>query len=147
VTRCDLPIMPSMTQNQTGASRMNDADTTLGDLRDMVREFRDRREWAGFHTPKNLSMAIAIEAAELMEEFLWLSADEAWGLKDNEDRLAAIGEELADVVIYALSFANSLELDVTMAVVDKLAKNAERYPEGDYRGKSSWLDGDSGGKA
>ena len=136
-----------MTQNQTGASRMNDADTTLGDLRDMIREFRDRREWAVFHTPKNLSMAIAIEAAELMEEFQWLSADEAWGLRDSERRLAAIGEELADVLIYALSFANSLELDVTMAVVDKLAKNAEKYPEGDYRGRSSWLDGDSRGEA
>jgi dCTP diphosphatase len=135
-----------MTQNQTGANRMKDGETTLGELRDMVREFRDRREWGGFHTPKNLSMAIAIEAAELMEEFQWLSADEAWGLKDNEDRLAMIGEELADIVIYALSFANSLELDVTMAVVDKLAKNAEKYPEGEYRGKSSWLDGDRGGE-
>jgi len=136
-----------MTQNRTGASRMNDADTTLGDLRDMVREFRDRREWAGFHTPKNLSMAIAIEAAELMEEFQWLSADEAWGLRDNARRLTAIGEELADVVIYALSFANSLDLDVTTMVLDKLSKNAEKYPEGDYRGKSSWLDEEGGGEA
>ena len=109
---------------------MNDGNTTLRDLKDMVKEFRDRREWAGFHTPKNLSMAIAIEAAELMEEFQWLTADEAWGLRDSERRLAAIGEELADVVIYALSFANSLELDVTTMVKEKLAKNAEKYPEG-----------------
>lgn len=110
----------------------------------MVREFRDRRGWEQFHTPKNLSMAIAVEAAELMEEFLWLDSDEELRLAEDGGRLEKLGAELADVIIYALSFANSLELDVTTAVLDKLAKNAKKYPESKYRGKSSWLDSEQG---
>jgi dCTP diphosphatase len=129
-----------MTRNQTGASRMNDADATLAELKKRVNEFRDRRQWERFHTPKNLSMAIAVEAAELMEQFQWLTPDEAWELGGDEGRLEMIEQELADIIIYALSFANCLELDVTSAVVDKLAKNAEKYPEREYRGRSSWLE-------
>jgi NTP pyrophosphatase (non-canonical NTP hydrolase) len=126
---------------------MDDSDTTLEDLKRAVREFRDRRDWEQFHTPKNLSMAIAIEAAELMEEFLWLKSDEARGQTDAAGGVASIAEELADVLIYALSFANAVELDVTSAVVDKLAKNAEKYPEAKCRGLSSWLDSAKGEKS
>jgi dCTP diphosphatase len=125
-------------------STMDDSDTTLEDLKRAVREFRDRREWEQFHTPKNLSMAIAIEAGELMEEFLWLKPDEMPKRRDGGDSVARIAEELADVVIYALSFANSVELDVTSVVLDKLAKNAEKYPEAKCRGFSSWLDAEKG---
>ncbi len=129
-----------MTRNQTGASGMNDADATLAELKKRVRHFRDRRRWERFHTPKNLSMAIAVEAAELMEQFQWLAPDESWELAEDEGGLRRMGEELADIIIYALSLANCLELDVTTAVVDKLAKDAEKYPERDYRGRSSWLE-------
>jgi dCTP diphosphatase len=114
---------------------MNDGDTTLAGLKDLVRDFRDRRDWEQFHTPKNLSMSIAIEAAELMEEFQWLTAEESLRLREDEEKLAALGEELADVLIYALSFANALDIDITTALSDKLAKNAERYKEDDYRGR------------
>jgi dCTP diphosphatase len=123
---------------------MDDHDTTLEDLRRAVREFRDRREWEQFHTPKNLSMAIAIEAAELMEQFLWLESDETRRQAADVRSAARIAEELADIIIYALSFANSVELDVTSAVLDKLAKNAEKYPEAEFRGLSSWLDSGKG---
>ncbi len=133
-----------MTRNRFGVSTMDDSNTTLESLRRAVREFRDRREWEQFHTPKNLSMAIAIEAAELMEEFLWLESDEARRQADDDGSVARIAEELADVLIYALSFANSVELDVTTAVLDKLAKNAEKYPEEECRGISSWLDSEKG---
>jgi dCTP diphosphatase len=133
-----------MTQSRFGASRMDDQDTTLEDLKRAVREFRDRREWEQFHTPKNLSMAIAIEAGELMEEFLWLKPDETPKRRDGGDSATRIAEELADVVIYALSFANAVELDVTGAVLDKLAKNAEKYPEAKCKGSSSWLDLEKG---
>jgi dCTP diphosphatase len=125
---------------------MNDSDTTLAELKRGVREFRDRRQWERFHTPKNLSMAIAVEAAELMEQFQWLAPEEAWQLAGDEGRLEMIGEELADVIIYALSFANCLELDVTTAVLEKLAKNAKKYPERDYRGRSSWLESQERGE-
>jgi NTP pyrophosphatase (non-canonical NTP hydrolase) len=126
---------------------MGDKDTTLADLKEMAREFRDRREWERFHTPKNLSMAVAIEAAELMEQFQWLTEEELSGLIENGSRVELISEELADVLIYALSLANSLEIDVASAVVRKLAKNADRYPEDQYGGLSSWLDVNGGGEA
>jgi NTP pyrophosphatase (non-canonical NTP hydrolase) len=126
---------------------MNDSDTTLSELRELVREFRDRREWGRFHTPKNLSMAIAVEAAELMEQFQWLAQDEAWALAEDAGRLKLIGEELADILIYALSFAEALHLDVATAVVDKLARNAKKYPEDDNCGRASWLDRINGGDA
>lgn len=128
-------------------SSMNDSDTTLSELRELVREFRDRREWGRFHTPKNLSMAIAVEAAELMEQFQWLAQDEAWALAEDAGRLKLIGEELADILIYALSFAEALHLDVATAVVDKLARNAKKYPEDDNCGRASWLDRIKGGDA
>jgi dCTP diphosphatase len=62
---------------------MHDADTTLAHLRKLAREFRDRREWGRFHTPKDLTMAIAVEAAELMEHLQWLTQDEAWELVED----------------------------------------------------------------
>lgn len=136
-----------MTRNQTGVSSIGDKDMTLAELKEMAREFRDRREWGRFHTPKNLSMAVAIEAAELMEQFQWLTQGEVSKLAEDRVRFELIREELADVVIYAVSLANSLEIDVASAVVNKLAKNAEKYPEGEYRGMSSWLDADGGGEA
>ena len=126
---------------------MNDSDTTLSELRELVREFRDRREWGRFHTPKNLSMAIAVEAAELMEQFQWLAQDEAWALTEDAGRLKLIGEELADILIYALSFAEALHLDLATSVVDKLARNAKKYPEGDNCSRASWLDRIKGGEA
>jgi NTP pyrophosphatase (non-canonical NTP hydrolase) len=79
-------------------------------------------------------MSIAIEAAELMEELQWLTSEESRRLREDEEKLVRLGEELADIVIYALSFANSLDLDVSTAVRDKLAKNARKYPEDEYRG-------------
>jgi len=114
---------------------MKDDDTTLAELKALVKEFRDQRDWEQFHTPKNLSMSIAIEAAELMEELQWLTSEESRRLREDEEKLVRLGEELADIVIYALSFANSLDLDVSTAVRDKLAKNARKYPEDEYRGR------------
>lgn len=113
---------------------MKDDDTTLAELMALVKEFRDQRDWEQFHTPKNLSMSIAIEAAEFMEELQWLTSEESRRLREDEEKLVRLGEELADIVIYALSFANSLDLDVSTAVRDKLAKNAVKYPEVEYRG-------------
>ena len=114
---------------------MKDDDTTLAELKALVKEFRDQRDWEQFHTPKNLSMSIAIEAAELMEELQWLTSEESRRLREDEEKLVRLGEEMADIVIYALSFANSLDLDVSTAVRDKLAKNARKYPEDEYRGR------------
>ncbi|HUY92197.1 MAG TPA: nucleotide pyrophosphohydrolase [Pirellulales bacterium] len=114
---------------------MSDQQTTVKDLRELVRAFVEERDWRQFHAPKNLSMSLAIEAAELMEHFQWLSADESRELAGRPEKLAEVGEELADVLCYALAMANELGLDVSQAIRDKLVKNARKYPAAEYRGR------------
>lgn len=114
---------------------MTDRKTTVNDLREMVRQFVDARDWQQFHSPKNLSMALAIEAAELMEHFQWISTDASRTIGEDNARLAAVGEELADVVCYALAIANELEIDVSVAMRDKMQKNERKYPAEEYRGR------------
>ena len=113
----------------------DDRDTTLSDLKDLVRRFVDERDWRQFHAPKNLSMSLAIEAAELMEHFQWIDVAESRAAAGDEKKLAAIREELADVLCYALALANELGIDVSQAVRDKMVKNAEKYPAAVYRGR------------
>jgi NTP pyrophosphatase (non-canonical NTP hydrolase) len=114
---------------------MFDTETTLMELRQIVRQFVDERDWHRFHSPKNLAMSLAIEAAELMEHFQWLSAEQSRAVVDDQEKLAAVGEELADVLCYALAMANELKLDVSTAVRDKIGKNALKYPASEYRGR------------
>lgn len=105
---------------------MNDAATTVAELRELVRRFVAARDWEVFHDGKNLAMSIAIEAAELMEHFQWRRDD---GGISAEER-AEIAAEVADVVIYALSFCNRLDIDLAAAVAAKVAKNETRFPVG-----------------
>ncbi len=107
---------------------MADCDTTLGDLRRRVAAFVAARDWQPYHTPKNLSAAIAVEAAELLEHFQWLDDAQAAEAVRDPHKLAAVADELADVVIYALSLANALDVDVSAAVLDKIARNEQRFP-------------------
>jgi NTP pyrophosphatase (non-canonical NTP hydrolase) len=111
-----------------------DHQTTLGMLREAVASFVDAREWRPFHSPKNLSMSIAIEAAELMERFQWLTDDQAWAAAGGPGG-AGVAEELADVLIYCLSLSNALELDISAAVLAKLQVNEGRYPASEFRGR------------
>ncbi|HSJ52281.1 MAG TPA: nucleotide pyrophosphohydrolase [Anaerolineae bacterium] len=110
-----------------------DYETTVGMLREAVARFADAREWRPFHSPKNLAMSIAIEAAELMEHFQWLTEDQAWAAAT--EARAGVAEELADVLIYCLTLSNALELDVTRAVLDKLQLNESHYPAAEFRGR------------
>jgi dCTP diphosphatase len=111
-------------------------DTSVAAILKAVREFRDARNWRQFHSPKNLSMSIAIEAAELMEHFQWLSHEETTELVHNNFQARhAIIEELADVLIYCFSLADVLDCDVTEIIFNKLAKNDQKYPVDKYRGK------------
>ncbi len=112
-----------------------DTQTTVGILRQAVADFVDARDWRPFHTPKNLSMSIAIEAAELMERFQWLTTGEAQEAVEDPAELAAVTDELADIVIYCLSLSNALDLDVSSAVLGKLQANEHRYPAGEFRGR------------
>jgi NTP pyrophosphatase (non-canonical NTP hydrolase) len=114
---------------------MSDRNATIEQLRDLMRRFVRERDWEQFHAPKNLSMSLAIEAAELMEHFQWLTVEQSRALAADPARLAAVGEELADVICYALALANELGLDVATIVRDKMAKNAIKYPAEQYRGR------------
>ena len=114
---------------------MNDSTTTVAELREVIRDFVQQRDWRQFHSPKNLSMSLAIEAAELMEHFQWITIEESRMVVDNPEQLAAVGEELADVVCYALALANELNLDLSSTVIDKMGKNKIKYPADKFRGK------------
>ncbi|QCF26926.1 nucleotide pyrophosphohydrolase [Hydrocarboniclastica marina] len=91
-----------------------------------LRQFRDDREWKQFHNPKDLSLALSIEAAELLELFLWKSPEQA-----DVDK---VKEELADVIAYALLLADSYDLDVEKIVLDKIELNEQRYPVSKAKG-------------
>ena len=115
---------------------MTDAATTVGEIRERVMAFARERDWEQFHSPKNLSMALAAETGELMEHFLWTeSKDSAATLADPKKR-AKIEDELADVVIYALEFANIGGIDLARAIEAKLAQNAAKYPVEKAKGRS-----------
>lgn len=106
---------------------MTDTETNLQEIKDRVKQFTFSRGWRRYHSPKNLAMSIAIEAAELMEIFQWVSTDEACQIKES-DEFEHLQEELADVLIYCMSLANQLDIDVAAAIEDKMQKNALRYP-------------------
>jgi len=114
---------------------MSDQETTIATLRGMVREFVDARDWRQFHSPKNLSMALAIEAAELMEHFQWITTDASRAVGDETDKFNAISEELADVLCYTMAIANELDIDLSSALKDKMKKNETKYPADEYRGR------------
>jgi len=114
---------------------MTDSQTTVAQLKQLVNDFVERRDWHQFHSPKNLSMSMAIEAAELMEHFQWLSPERSRTVADDPQRLAEVGEELADVLCYALAMANELGLDLATAIRRKIEKNEQKYPVEQYRGR------------
>jgi NTP pyrophosphatase (non-canonical NTP hydrolase) len=101
----------------------------------LVERFVDQRDWHQFHTPKNLAMSLAVEAAELMEHFQWLTAEQSRAVAEQPDKLRAVAEELADVLCYVLAMANELGLDLSASVQDKISKNEPKYPAPEYRGR------------
>lgn len=107
---------------------------TFEQLGQRVADFVAEREWESFHTPKDLALALSVEAAELLELFLWRSKEEVHA-KLPELR-PQIAEELADVFIYGLSMANALTIDLPQAILKKLEQNAERFPIDRYRGRA-----------
>jgi len=115
---------------------LSDSSTTLADLKTRVLAFVHERDWEQFHSPKNLSMALAAEAGELMEHFLWATPEQSSAVAQEPSRRAKIADELADVVIYALEFANITGIDVAAAIETKMAANAKKYPVEKARGRS-----------
>jgi len=112
-----------------------DSSTTLAELRELVGRFVAERDWRQFHSPKNLSMSLAIEAAELMEHFQWIDIAESRRVGCEPAKLLEIRDEIADVLCYLLALANELDLDLSQAVRDKMVKNAVKYPADRSRGR------------
>jgi NTP pyrophosphatase (non-canonical NTP hydrolase) len=106
-------------------------------LQEKILAFAAEREWQQFHDPKNLAMAVAVEAGELMDHFRWVRSDDAHRALDDTKTRAGVEEEAADVMILLLEFAAVAKIDLKAAVERKLAKNAERYPVALSKGKAT----------
>lgn len=120
---------------KSAAHEPMDQATTVAALKLAVHHFVAARDWYQYHTPKNLAMCIAIEAAEIMEHFQWQSLEESAVLMADSARHAEVADELADVLIYCLSFANSSGIDISTAIQKKLARNELRFPVEKVRGQ------------
>jgi dCTP diphosphatase len=113
-------LMTTPTPASTGTS------DRLDDLREHLRQFAAARDWERFHTPKNLAMSVAIEAAELMEHFQWLSAAESSEL--DATARGEVAHEIADVLLYLVRLADVLDIDLVAAAREKILLNADKYP-------------------
>jgi dCTP diphosphatase len=110
----------------------------LDELTRVIRAFAAERDWDQFHTPKNLAMGVAIEAAELMEEFHWLTPEQSRQLAP--ETLEAVRHEMADVLVYLVLLADKLGVDLIAAAAEKIAINARKYPADTVRGKATKYD-------
>ncbi|MDD5173481.1 MAG: nucleotide pyrophosphohydrolase [Candidatus Omnitrophica bacterium] len=118
------------------ASKGRDDLTTIDHLKKKLAKFVKDRDWAQYHSPKNLSMSIAIEAAELMEVFQWANIEESHKILKNKKKLEDIKDELADIAMFVMEFCNMFDIDLSSAVLKKLKKNAKKYPTQLVKGKT-----------
>ena len=114
---------------------MSDQTTTVADLRDLMRGFVSARDWEQFHSPKNLAMAASVEAAELMEHFLWIDNEESRRQMQDPAKLAPVADEIADVVGVCLALCNALGLDLSEIFANKMTRNELKYPADRARGR------------
>ena len=109
-------------------------DLPLERLRDRLREFAAARDWNQFHSPKNLAIALSVEAGELLEQFQWLSDQESLILPN--DKLEKINDEIADVLLYLIRLADVLNVDLIKSADTKIEANAQKYPVDKSRGSA-----------
>ena len=108
---------------------------SLEQIKNRLREFASERDWDQFHSPKNLSMALIVEAAELVEHFQWLTEDQSQTLPP--EKLAEVEQEIADIQIYLIRLADKLGVDMEKAVNAKIELNAKKYPADKVRGSAA----------
>lgn len=114
-----------------------DKNTQIQELKNLLLEFREKRDWQQFHNPKDLAEAITIEAGELLELFLWKNKEEIKDkLKTDKEFLQDVKDELADVINYCINFANSVDIDIYSIVKEKLDKNDKKYPADKAKGNA-----------
>jgi dCTP diphosphatase len=114
-----------------------DRKTSIYQLKQLIQDFVDERDWRKYHNPKDLAISIAIEAAELMELFQWVSERKVEKVLEDAERFIRLEEELADIIILCFNLANVLNVDVAKAVTKKVEKNRAKYPvdlvKGNYK--------------
>ena len=106
----------------------------LSDITKKIIAFRDERDWAQFHNPKDMAIAISLEAGELLEHFLWKAPEEVE--KRVESHREEISDEIADIAVYLVELADNLGIDLVQAMAAKIEKNAEKYPADRVRGSA-----------
>ncbi len=110
------------------------------DLAKRLREFAQDRDWDQFHSPKNLAISISVEAAELLELFQWSRGKDGWDCLDDDSIRARSAEELADILLYVIRFADKAGIDLERAALHKLERNAAKYPAEKFRGSDRRYD-------
>lgn len=115
---------------------MSDKNTSISILKEKVARFNRERDWKQFHSPKNLAISISVEAAELLELFQWTDKSLIETMNDKE-LMEKIKEEIADISIYIFDLVNTLNLDISRAILDKLNQNAKKYPVDKCKGKAA----------
>lgn len=120
--------------NTQGTAEAVQGAEDLHRLRDALRAFSAERDWDQFHTPKNLAIALSVEASELLEHFQWLTAEQSQTL--DAEALGRVREEIADVLLYLVRLADRLDIDLLAAARDKMVLNAQKYPVDKARGSS-----------
>lgn len=115
-------------------SKDRDSVDPLVLLRDKLRRFATARDWDQFHSPKNLASALAVEAAELLEPFQWLTEEQSRHLTAAQSQ--AVREEMADVLLYLIRLADKLDVDLATAASDKIVRNSAKYPVEKARGSN-----------
>jgi len=106
-------------------------------IKQAILKFRDERDWKQFHNPKDLATAIAIEAAELQEKFLWKSQEESYKIWKNDK---SVHEEFADILNFMILFAEECNIDIEKVMLEKLEKNAKKYPVSKAKGSCEKYD-------
>ena len=107
---------------------MNANETTVGEVAEVMRQFVAARNWEKFHTPKNLAMAMAVEAAEVIELFQWLTPEEALATAGDSKKRQEVADELSDVFAYLLALSNAMNIDLAAAFESKMERVRVKYP-------------------
>ncbi len=110
------------------------SDNDLNSLKLHLRDFADVRDWNQFHSPKNLCMALSVEAAEITEHFQWLTEEQSKNLP--KDKLDEVATELADTLLYLIRLADKLDIDLVAAAFKKIKLNEQKYPQDKARGNA-----------
>ena len=115
-------------------TNLSDDHSTVADLKRLVAEFVAERKWEPYHDAKNLSMAIAIEAAELMEHFQWARSEELNSLLNDPAKRQEVTDEIADIACFLVSLASTIGVDLSKAMADKMVHNRRKYPAEQFQG-------------